>query len=366
MPVQLLRSYVEVLSRAGNLFAKPYAQTMVPQLKEGIFDTVLALSDIELRDLSKEVLEEIVKVVSSLLRRVEPTETTRATVEFFNLAAAYRRFQSSVVERRINGLTALAEIVARVRYHTHYRTAITPPQMLVYLAENKVLETCFGKGSHPELMKRSLDIFRFIAQEQKLEKRHLDLIWDAIRNAMRRQEDATLAILFKLLDDIAYQFDLDHLLYLFDRMAEIPCEEYVSPTLDLIKELGRMSYKAGSGPNSGIIAERSLELLWRCVLDESKTPPDVQTNARIKLEEMVADYQHRSQREPYLHKCIANLQNHSSVPQSLDIMRKILESYQVQTHQIDEHSRAAVIEVRCIFLSLIVFLWFILTRVLWL
>ncbi len=65
----------------------------------------------------------------------------------------------------------------------------------------------------------------------------------------RRNEETTMVTLFKVIDDIAWQFDAFHVEYLFNRMAEIPFEEYISSTLDLLKELSRLTYRAG--PSAG-------------------------------------------------------------------------------------------------------------------
>lgn len=64
---------------------------------------------------------------------------------------------------------------------------------------------------------------------------------------MKRNEESTLAILFKVLDDVAWQLEVEHLDYLFDKLRAIPLDEFNLPTVDLMKEMSRFTYKVGCG-----------------------------------------------------------------------------------------------------------------------
>ena len=60
---------------------------------------------------------------------------------------------------------------------------------------------------------------------------------------MRTQDDTLLPILYKVLDEISYRFDADHLAFLFLRLDRIPFEDYTTDTIDLISKLAEFSDK---------------------------------------------------------------------------------------------------------------------------
>ena len=60
---------------------------------------------------------------------------------------------------------------------------------------------------------------------------------------MKHSDESQLAILYKVLDDIAWQLEPEHLDYLYRRLSSIPLGDYLCPTVDLVKELSRFTYK---------------------------------------------------------------------------------------------------------------------------
>lgn len=53
--------------------------------------------------------------------------------------------------------------------------------IIAWLADERVLEDCFSaKRGHPELMKRSSDIFKLLCTEKCLQNSQLDLLWGAV------------------------------------------------------------------------------------------------------------------------------------------------------------------------------------------
>jgi hypothetical protein len=61
--------------------------------------------------------------------------------------------------------------------------------------------------------------------------------------ASMAREESTLAIVLKVLEDIVWQFDKEHLDYLFTCLRKVPVDQYVPATVDMFKELSRFTYK---------------------------------------------------------------------------------------------------------------------------
>lgn len=159
--------------------------------------------------------------------------------------------------------------------------------------------------------------------------------------AMKRSEESVLAVLYKVLDDIAWQLEVEHLDYLFDRLHKIPLNEFLLKTVDLVKEMSRFTYKAGMAA-----AVKSIDLMWRIFQDESAhlVSAELAVYARTKLEETLAMFSLREQRLPILQRCLEALLAGRAVPHVLHVMTKILESFTVGGTVADPTQRAAVID----------------------
>ncbi len=51
--------------------------------------------------------------------------------------------------------------------------------LVTWIKENQILEQLYGNNLHIELIKRSVDLAKFMAQMGQLDFKYLDLIWDA-------------------------------------------------------------------------------------------------------------------------------------------------------------------------------------------
>ena len=73
-----------------------------------------------------------------------------------------------------------------------------------------------------------------------------------------------------------------------------------------------------------------MELLWKIIQDGSGVVPTVSEKAFTQLCTLLTHNDCQLQREPYLEKCIDKLSAGESVPQSLNLAQRILNSFQVK------------------------------------
>ena len=104
----------------------------------------------------------------------------------------------------------------------------------------------------------------------------------------RNQDQDELKTLFKIWEDVGWKLDEAHIQYLLNKMRSIDSEEYVIATLDLLKELSRISTRHSAAADGGAV-----EILWNLVQDGSKASQEVISHARVKLEEILNDYSYR-------------------------------------------------------------------------
>ena len=347
LPVAQLRRIVSSISYCTLLFNKTLAQQYLPLCHFLAFATILDLTDVELRQLSKEHLEDVVKAVQRMLGRFHFPRHIQAFVDDFGLACAVKRLRCSVVERRVNGMGFIQDYIALLKrfptlsssspLSSTSTTWLTSAQVLAYIEREHLLEDALSVSTgHHELMKRSVDILKFFASESALENRHLDLIWTALSWAMKRDDDVQLQTLYKLLDDLAWQLSSQHILHLFSLVESIPFAEYQLATLDLIKELTRWT----NAKTGGTAAKRAMSLLWSCLQDGNGVSRDIAKAALGRIEEIIKS---RSYRIEYLEAYGSMLQSKVSVITCIHLLTQIIESFPDAATPLEDKTKAGII-----------------------
>jgi hypothetical protein len=51
--------------------------------------------------------------------------------------------------------------------------------LIDWIKDNQIMESIFGPNLHPDILKRAVDIPRFLAMCKQLDRKYLDMIWDA-------------------------------------------------------------------------------------------------------------------------------------------------------------------------------------------
>jgi hypothetical protein len=295
--------------------------------------------------LTKEQVDEIQKVANSLFRRVLLYSEAGERTERFALSMALRRLNSANIERRLNGMATLLELVKGCRRSAYMEMNawLTGAALVAWLAEEKVLEDIFSaKKGHLELMRRSSEFFRLLCTETALQTSHLDLVWDAMERAMRRNETAELEVLYKVMDDIAWQLETGQLDYLFQRLRRIPFSEYLLATVDLVKELSRFTYKAGIAA-----AINSMDLLWALVTDETVSA-ELANHARLRLSEILIMSSVREERMTIARRCIEHIAAGKSVTHCLRVLSSVLDACPIETMPSEPIQRSvAALNISC-------------------
>merc|ERR1719162_1386358 len=102
--------------------------------------------------------------------------------------------------------------------------------------ENELLQLLFGDASHPQLMKQSVDILKFICNESKLKLSHLDVIWAAIERAAAKQDDVEneLQTLCEVVDSLSFWLEQEHFDFLFEKFEQMDMNTFTAHHLALM------------------------------------------------------------------------------------------------------------------------------------
>lgn len=98
--------------------------------------------------------------------------------------------------------------------------------------ENKIIELSFGKGIHTEIVRRAVDLVKFLAFYSLLEKSHLDLIWESSQGKHESIKHAIQQAITDLSNVLSYE-DLD---YLFEKIFQVEYRDYDNQMLVMVRQ----------------------------------------------------------------------------------------------------------------------------------
>lgn len=107
--------------------------------------------------------------------------------------------------------------------------------MLEWLEGNRIFELVFGDSLHSEVIKKSYTLLDFLYTRGKLGKKEIDKMWEC---ATKKHEAYKVAIL-KSLAYLATKCTVNDLIYLYNKLKQIPLPEIDKFCLDLLKSIAK-------------------------------------------------------------------------------------------------------------------------------
>jgi hypothetical protein len=309
------------------------------KLKNALFSLVLQLSEAELRETKKASILLVVDCVSAVLKRIMTKEQCGELLEKFQLAVSLKCLESPFLEKRLNGLVGLNLLITMATRRSEEKimgpsTSSSPPVVrskgrettkwlevdyLVHWIEHKhILEVILQKSVHEELIKRSLKLFKFLAQAQRLTTQHITLIWEATLGKPK----TIVYQLYNLLCDLIYFLPHPLIEFLCDKkLRQIPLEQLDNETLLLIRQATVCALNECEEEGNKWYG---LETLWSAIQGASD---DVASEAIRHVGDILGRTNCFSFRFQLMEHCVSNLKGHKSVLRSLEVLRKILETF---------------------------------------
>lgn len=211
---------------------------------------VLSLTDEELKNEDKKTISDISRNLEGLVRAAFPNRPCEA-IDRFNLDVALKCFRSPYLEKRLAGLNDIKEFISNVRkdeygqkvrqgtgfammpsmLHKNDISSIDAPTLAQWLRTNNILEQLYGENMHPELVRRCVDIPRFLSSEGLLEDKDLDLIWEASEG----KHESICHLIYASIGELSGTLPQVGLDYLYKKICSIPFSNYSVQTVNLIR-----------------------------------------------------------------------------------------------------------------------------------
>ncbi|KAL6057498.1 USP domain-containing protein [Balamuthia mandrillaris] len=352
-----LKWIVKIIRRACDFLKVPIAMELIDQLRGIVFNYILSMTDEELKGESRKTITSINTAMNVLLRQLNPEDAT-TLVDKFDLAISYKLFMSPYLEKRMCGLNDIKRyldvIIKKEEYHAGrlhvgaYGPAPSPrlprlspwldsEYMLQWLLSKQILEELYVRSPHPELLRRCISIPMFFARKEQLHPSHIDMIYGATIG----KHESTRHIIFTTLGELVPVLPLDNLDYLFEKITTLPLDLYDSHAFDLIRAVSIR------GINLRLTEPEKkwygMDIMWDIIQDGSNASPFAVNQAHLFLEHFLQWPNCFLIRQNYMERCVNNLQQQTSVPQSLQLLQKIIETHYEKSTEKEVDTRSHVI-----------------------
>ncbi|CAD8116913.1 unnamed protein product [Paramecium sonneborni] len=243
--IDFLHSYVVVIYNFQELLHRQFVQTYIPQLFDAVQNNILSSPDNNLRNFSSQKIIDILQALSNLLKRVHPLQKRQEMIDRLDLDIAYKCFTSDFLERKIQGLKAIQELIKKTKdqYNQYgiqeWQKQAAIQMILEWLNEKKIFETLYVGSGNSHLVQRSAEFFRFLIEEKMISINNLKEIWNSLEKA---EYEHKLAI-FKLFKDVSNSLEKEWLDVLIDAICNKDAKEVTKDDLELLLDIIKTNYR---------------------------------------------------------------------------------------------------------------------------
>jgi ubiquitin carboxyl-terminal hydrolase 34 len=335
LPLGIARGLLRIVARAREHCNPRWMEKYSVPILQYMSDYLLNLTDEDLKNEDKKAVSDILRYMEGL--SLHDGSATREQLEQLRLEVDFKFLKCPYLEKRIQGLNDIRDtinaVIAKkeVLRHPMYSpnslsydpdpVAIDAQMMISWLKSKGIVEYLYGENLHSELIKRSSDILKFIAVEDEMTKEYIDLLWQASLT----KHETICQIVWGTIKSLCFYLPFELMEYLFEKIKQIPVNEYTLNTLSLINEL--VSASIQSSGNVGAKRFWGLDFLWSLAQDDAKTSVEVANKALNCLQEFMKYPVCYPQRSHYISLCLQNLREGKSVTQSLQLLTKIFGTY---------------------------------------
>lgn len=188
-----------------------------------------------LRDVRREKIEMIIKSIDNFQRRLICKEDREKQTEVLKLEVSLMCLKSSFLERRIQGIRDLNQIIRNLKMYSSGTKAFTGALLIQWMSENGVFDILFdAKLTHLQIVQRSGDTLKLLLQEDALSEQLMDQFWSLTRAHYKFE-------VYKILNESSFYLKQQHIDFFFDQIKLIPLEKLGIEEFQVLSELGKFT-----------------------------------------------------------------------------------------------------------------------------
>lgn len=213
---------------SSTILHKEYLINLSHDMKENVISYLNDLNQEDLRNIKKETIEIITKVLRYYLSFSMSSSERNEVIENFGILFALKMLKTSLLDKRIFAIKTIVEIINNNR-----DDKLKMEEILKHIEENNVFYEIFGLNSHIQLINKSKDLVEIMLSENKLSEGDIKIIWEATKKG---DLEGKLEIL-KLLKEISLYLKENHINMLLENIYSSDPENLIKEEIDLIYDL---------------------------------------------------------------------------------------------------------------------------------
>ena len=172
-----------------------------------------------MRDVRREKIESIIKSIDNFQRRLVSKDEREKLTEVLRLEVSLMCLKSNYLERRIQGIRELNQIIKNQRMYSANKN-FTSQFLIEWMQNNGVFQILFDtKRTHLQLVQRTSDILKLLLQENMLSQEHMDAFWSLAKSSDYKFE------VYKIINECSFYFRQEHIDFFFKEIRLIPNEK---------------------------------------------------------------------------------------------------------------------------------------------
>lgn len=336
-----------ICSDLDPLFLEEY----VPRLMNVFFARIDAIDLKEIKDIDLETVKKCFTNLERLYKETKYANEFSSAIEQKELDIYLKALRCPNFEKKLKSLTGIKEMCNRfdarnISWNDHPKQSqsMDSDALVDWILKNQILEDIYHKYNNPELIKRSLELLKFIAQNRKPFPVHvIDLIWGSTRD----NHEEVLRTVNENILELMRSLGLDAIDHFCQRMFEVKPEEFDS---DLIKfvcdftERGlnkiveydseRYLVLKKIDPALGIQHPTlGLPLLFSLLDDQSLADRETTDKILYSFKDMAFKNPCILLWKDYLTTCLENLRDKKSIVQTYEMLQFLLKALERKSHE---------------------------------
>jgi len=150
IPIEILSSAVALLGNISPILHRDFAYAYIPRLREAVFKNLLTSPDSNIRNFTKDRIDDITKSFDPLLKRILSIPEKIEILEQLNLEICSICFGSDFLERRLQGLKTIIEMIKSVRYG--HSKSLSGATLKKFIESHDIFSKIYGSKGHVQLV----------------------------------------------------------------------------------------------------------------------------------------------------------------------------------------------------------------------
>jgi hypothetical protein len=230
------------------------------------------------------------------------------------------------------------------------------PVLMEWISSSNILDKLLEADNHMHIIRRSVDVVTFIADQKSLKTHHIDLLWT--HTQLKHESD--VGAIYEAIPRLCFSLNVELMSHLFEKIAAIPYSQYSESIIKLISAFALIFVnrfheetlqviKLASEDSSKLATPLAnyhfgFKLLWSSIQEENGCASAIQTLSLQRLNHALKGPA-KDFRIIYLNLCIENMRIKKSLASSLKLLIQIFTLFPTQPDKNEEITRSQIMSM---------------------